>query len=144
MSINIGVRSFLRTTIHSFKRTHSRKKISNLSYLKNQVKMSAFVISTLTLYNTLHLVCTTLYYNHLLTFRDLTDISTLGSIAIFLSATALLPYGPSHFGFNLNRLKFNLLYGTFIGVLLLGFALFLRYGLVLAGYSSFKFNPQFD
>jgi len=75
-----------------------------------------------------------------LTVIDLLNLYTLvnGIFAIFF-----LPYHPVNFGLNLNRWKFNLIFGLILGFAGMGISITARYVMVLNGYMEFDFVPIF-
>lgn len=118
---------------------HVYDEISPELLYRNRVTKARFFLIHLLASFTLNLFCMYLYFLQRLSgFAALNIFMTYMGVLI-LSGIILLPYHPTHYGLNLNKLAFNLRLGLGVGAVGLVAAVGCRCWLVRAGYQEFAF-----
>ena len=117
------------------------KKPKKKKAYKHKVKQSLFFMIVLNGCYLLTLVCMRLQASDIITTGVYVKLMFLYSVCMSFLGLFYLPHRPSHYGMNLNDLRFNLLWGTLLGILFAGFAVILRFYFVSKGRMEFAFNP---
>jgi len=121
---------------------HSLHDINREILYKNRLTKSLYFILLLVA------ACTMNVFMIYFTLTEVISINIVDKIFDLFIFTSLiigffvLPYHPKHYGFNLNRLKENLIFGIIIGIVLFCGAISFRIYMVSKGALEFKFDTD--
>ena len=112
--------------------------------LKNRLKAALFIIFALIGTLTINLVITVLYLNNIISFNTYLSVQHFYFFVILVLGIFFFPYHPMNYGFNLNKLKYNLKIGLLFGGFGFLLSVIIRYFLVKNGKTDFSFHLNFD
>lgn len=119
------------------RKNHDFHEINQELLYRNRLVKSIFFLIILTGSLTLNTFLLSLFYTQVITgYHVFYGIQVFMLISVIL-AVIILPYHPRHYGFNLNRLQFNILSGLGVGLLGLAATVLLRVYLVRMGITAY-------
>lgn len=128
------------------KKEHTYDDIDKVRLYKNRMKKSVFFMIIIIAGFLFDVLGTVLYYQNIISVDILLHSFNLYTIICFALGFVYLPYHPKHYGFNTNKLRFNLLLGFVGGGIGLVLAVGSRLLLVNNGLTDFAFDftPKFS
>lgn len=117
------------------------KKLNKFKLYENKVLQTNFFLVCIILNFSLSIFLVSLVSEKLISRTAYVRISFSVLLFTILVGLFVLPYKMRNYGINLNRLKFNLLYGILISIITSGLAILLRFYLVKQNYLEYSFNP---
>jgi membrane protease YdiL (CAAX protease family) len=124
----------------------SKKKISKKKINKHKISQSVFFLISLNSIYILALCCMVLYRDTFITSETYVIVLFLFTLLLVIIGIFLLPYRVKHYGLNLNKWNFNLIYGILLGTIGSIIAFSIRLYLIQNGRSEFNyaFPPEWD
>lgn len=118
---------------------HLHQESKPVILYKNHQKISRFCIINFIISGVVNSLVMSFYYQGTLAAIDVAKLLQFYITIVMIAGIFILPYHPEHYGFNFNKLKFNLIIGFGIGIPGFLCAVLGRYYMVQMGYHEFGF-----